>query len=650
MNRTALADALARVRANIEAWLRSQRMPPATETSAKKPKKTKAPAGAIPCALDTVCTAFRLSAFERDLLLLCAGPDLDAGFAALVGAANDDPRKTSPTFSLALAALPEAHWSALAATAPLRRWRLIEVGPGESLTTSSLRIEERVLHFLAGVAGTEERLQGLIQLVAAPALLPESQRAAAEQIVRLLGSCGGDFPLFQLCGEAAADQRAVAAAAANAVELRLHRLRAADIPAFPAEREALARLLEREAALGRLALLIDLHDSDPAEQNRAAVLLDTIQGLVFAIGREALTNLTRETARVDIARPPVREQHELWQVALGSLSARLNGALEAVARQFQFGAQEICDAAGQLRLAFADAAPGDAANEKKISDGLWKVCRAQARIRLDSMAQRLEPADRWEDLILPPSQARTLHEIATHVRQRFRVYESWGFAAKSARGLGITALFVGASGTGKTMAAEVLANELQLDLFRIDLSAVVNKYIGETEKNLRRVFDAAEAGGAILLFDEADALFGKRSEVKDSHDRYANIEVGYLLQRMEGYRGLAILTTNVKNALDQAFLRRLRFAVQFPFPDRAERAAIWSRVFPATTPTDGLSVEKLANLNVTGGNIRSIALNAAFLAADSDEPVRMKHLVQAARSECAKLERPFNDAEIGGWI
>jgi SpoVK/Ycf46/Vps4 family AAA+-type ATPase len=647
-NQDALGRALARVRQAVESWWKqSQGIAPSAETPPEQPRETAA--GEIPSALETICAAFQLSAFERDLLLLCAGPDLDAGFAALVGAANGDPRKTNPTFGLALAALPGAHWSALSASAPLRRWRLIELGPGETLTTSALRIEERVLHFLTGAKVMEERLQGLIQPVAAPALLPESQRAAAEQIVRLLGSCTGEFPLLQLCGEAAADQRAVAAAAANAVELRLHRLRASDIPALPAEREALARLLEREAALERLAFLIDLHDSEPAEQNRATVLLETIQGLVFAIGREALTNLTRETVRVDIARPPVREQHELWQVALGPLSARLNGALEAVARQFQFGAQEICDAAGRLRLAFADAS-GGGANEKKISDGLWKVCRGQARIRLDSMAQRLEPTARWEDLVLPESQTRTLREIATHVRQRFRVYEKWGFAAKSARGLGISALFVGASGTGKTMAAEVLANELQLDLFRIDLSAVVNKYIGETEKNLRRVFDAADTGGAILLFDEADALFGKRSEVKDSHDRYANIEVGYLLQRMEAYRGLAILTTNVKNALDQAFLRRLRFVMQFPFPDRTERGAIWSRVFPAATPTDGLSVEKLANLNVTGGNIRNIALNAAFLAADSDEPVRMEHLLQAARSECAKLERPFNDAEIGGWI
>ena len=195
---------------------------------------------------------------------------------------------------------------------------------------------------------------------------------------------------------------------------------------------------------------------------------------------------------------------------------------------------------------------------------------------------------------------------------------------------------------------EVLANELRLDLYRIDLSQVVSKYIGETEKNLRRVFDAAEEGGAILLFDEADALFGKRSEVKDSHDRYANIEVSYLLQRMEAYRGLAILTTNMKHALDTAFLRRLRFVVHFPFPDAAQRAEIWRRVFPPHTPTEGLDVRRLAQLNVAGGNIRNIALNAAFLAADAGESVGHPHLLLAARGEYAKLEKPLTEAEMGG--
>ncbi len=256
----------------------------------------------------------------------------------------------------------------------------------------------------------------------------------------------------------------------------------------------------------------------------------------------------------------------------------------------------------------------------------------------------------WDELVLPQMEKQVLRDAADQLRHRTKVYEKWGFGGKGKRGLGISALFAGGSGTGKTMAAEVLAREMRLDLYRIDLSAVVSKYIGETEKNLGRVFDAAEMGGVILLFDEADAIFGKRSEVKDARDRHANMEVAYLLQRMEAYPGLSILTTNLKNSIDQAFLRRIRFIVQFPFPDANQRAEIWRRVFPKNTPTEGLDARKLARLNVAGGNIRNIALNAAFIAAQAGEVVQMQHILQAAKSEYTKMERPLTDNEVKGWV
>jgi SpoVK/Ycf46/Vps4 family AAA+-type ATPase len=324
--------------------------------------------------------------------------------------------------------------------------------------------------------------------------------------------------------------------------------------------------------------------------------------------------------------------------------ARLAADIAQLTAQFELGASSIRE------IALETLARSESAEPANIGRIAWDTCRVRSRPRLEDLAQRIQPAAGWDDLVLPEAQRRILREVAVHVRQRTTVYERWGFAAKGVRGLGISCLFAGASGTGKTMAAEVLANELRLDLYRIDLSAVVSKFIGETEKNLRRVFDAAEAGGAILLFDEADALFGKRSEVKDSHDRYANIEVSYLLQRMESYRGLAILTTNMKSALDSAFLRRIRFVVQFPFPDAPQRAEIWRRIFPAQTPTDGLVADRLGQLAVSGGNIKSIALGAAFLAADSGEPVTMGHVLRAARSEYAKLEKPLTEAETAGWL
>jgi SpoVK/Ycf46/Vps4 family AAA+-type ATPase len=287
---------------------------------------------------------------------------------------------------------------------------------------------------------------------------------------------------------------------------------------------------------------------------------------------------------------------------------------------------------------------------KDLAAVAWDLCRARTRTRLDGLALRTISTFAWDDLVLPETELVTLRAVAAQLRQRMTVYERWGFAEKSRRGLGISALFSGPSGTGKTMAAEVLANDLRLDLYRIDLSSVVSKYIGETEKNLARVFAGAEESGAVLLFDEADALFGKRSEVRDSLDRYANIEVSFLLQQMEAYRGLAILTSNMKSALDPAFLRRLRFVIRFPFPDVADRRRLWEKAFPPAAPTEALDYARLAQLRITGGNIRSIAMNAAFLAAEAREPVRMSHLREATRIEYAKLERNLTAGEVEAWV
>jgi SpoVK/Ycf46/Vps4 family AAA+-type ATPase len=371
--------------------------------------------------------------------------------------------------------------------------------------------------------------------------------------------------------------------------------------------------------------------------------------MLIVSSRQRRRQRQRPVLSFDVHKPTLPEQRALWQTALGESAPGIDGHVDVLVSQFDLNAPAILAAcAGAMgRLAAQDKHEVDAA---EAATALWDTCRTQARPRLDDLAMRIKTTAGWEDLVLPEPQKDILREIAMHVRNRGTVYERWGFSTKGARGLGINAMFAGTSGTGKTMAAEVLAEELRLDLYRIDLSSVVSKYIGETEKNLRRVFDAAEEGGVILLFDEADALFGKRSEVKDSHDRHANIEVSYLLQRMEAYRGLAVLTTNMKDALDSAFLRRLRFIVQFSFPDAAQREEIWRRVFPAATPTEALDERKLAQLNVAGGSIRNIALNAAFLAADAGAPVRMQHLMRAARHEYLKLDRPLTDAETRGWI
>jgi hypothetical protein len=600
----------------------------------------------VPSALDTLCEAFSLSPFERSVVLLCAGVELDSTFAARCAAAQGSPQRTLPTFGLALALFPEPHWSALAPDAPLRWFRLVELTAGDTLATRPLRLAERVLHHLTGLSSLDERLQGFVEPLAPPTTaLPPPHARAAERLLELWSRprAGASRPVLQLGGGDAASRRAIAAAACVALGVRLHVLRAADLPEPVEERETLCRLWEREAALGSTALLLELADPDGAEVLQSAVAFaDRLRTLLLISSPEPLRGLRRSTARVDVRKLDTPEQRALWEELLGPLANELAGPLDAVLGQFHLGPEAI-QAAGAEVLERVTEVP-----REELGSLLWEACRVQARPRLAALAQRIEPNATWEELALPPAQRDTLRTVAAHVRQRSRVYEQWGFGRKGARGLGITALFSGLSGTGKTLAAEVLAEELRLDLYRIDLSQVVDKYIGETEKNLRRVFDAAEEGGAVLLFDEADALFGKRSEVKDSHDRHANIEVGYLLQRMEEYRGLAILTTNAKEALDSAFLRRLRFVVEFPFPTSEQRAEIWRKAFPPGTPTEELDVEWLARLNVAGGNIRNIALNAAFLAADAGEPVRMTHLMRAARDEYVKLEKPLTELEFGG--
>ncbi|WNG35762.1 ATP-binding protein [Archangium violaceum] len=630
-NQRYLSAALGRVRAALERHATREPREPAPEE--ERPLEESSVVMPAPSALDRLSAVFQLSPFERDVLLLCAGVELDSTFAARCASAQGDPRRTWPTFSLALAVLRGAHWSALTPSAPLRRWRLVELGPGDALTTSPLRIDERVLHYLAGVQHPDERLVGLLEPLTLTGLLVPSHQELVRRLVTLWSRTpeGTQLPVVQLCGDEVADKRAIAAAACSALGTNLYRVFANGLPTGTDE-VPMSRLLWREAALSGSALLLDCHDLEPGDSARLGAALRFIEraeGPLFVSSRERLRLPGQTLTTLDVARPTHHEQRLLWNEALKPASPEL---VERLVTQFDLSAPAIRDASAGAR------AYGEG---EDLGRALWDACRARARPRMDDLAQRLEPAASWEDLVLPELQLQVLRDLVMHVRHRSRVYETWGFAAKGARGLGISALFAGPSGTGKTMAAEVLANELRLDLYRIDLSQVVSKYIGETEKNLRRVFDAAEEGGALLLFDEADALFGKRSEVSDSHDRYANIEVGYLLQRMEAYRGLAILTTNMKSALDPAFLRRLRFVVQFPFPGPAERAELWRRVFPRETPTEGLDYARLARLDIAGGNIRNIALNAAFLAAEEGTPVRMQHISRATRSEFSKLEKPL---------
>ncbi|ESA38845.1 atpase [Leptolyngbya sp. Heron Island J] len=595
-----------------------------------------------PPAFEQLCNLCQLSSFEQGVLLLCAGMELDATFAPIFAALHGDAQRNYPTFSLALGNLPEPSWSALSTDAPLRHWQLVEVGPGRALTLSPLRIDERVIHFLTGSNPLDEQLVGIVKPLADAGELVISHQRLADRLVQ---TWRRTHPVLQLWGGEGCDRAAIAQTAATQLGLTLHRLIAESLPTAALDLNRLARRWQREAIFSQSGLLLEW-TGNPEQTNTISCFIEDVSGLMI-LSSPTRQQLTQPTVTFEVDLPTPAEQQHLWQVNLGTAAVELNGHLQQITSQFNLNAPMIASAYGEA-LGQID---NQADNQTSLlPHHLWQACRNQARPRLESLAQRIHARATWEDLVLPEAQIVKLRELESHLRQRVKVYQTWGFAGQNGRGLGMTALFAGSSGTGKTLAAEVLANMLDLDLYKIDLSAVISKYIGETEKNLSRVFDAAETGGAILLFDEADALFGKRNEVKDSHDRYANIEVSYLLQRMESYRGLAILTTNLPDAIDRAFMRRIRFMAQFPFPDWSERTAIWQRMFPVQTPTDGLDFRKLARLNVAGGNIRNIALNAAFLAADDDEPVQMHHLLQAAQREYGKLERSITDAEVKGWV
>jgi hypothetical protein len=644
-NQRELGTALGRVRGALERQAAKQRGVPAGPSPLGSDRVETDQAPAVRSALDELCATFGMSPFERDVLVLCAGIELDSTFAPLCAAAQGDPHRPYPTWSLALAALEGAYWKALTPAAPLRRWRLVEPATSGTLTVSPLRIDERVLHYLTGVDVIDERLAGLVTPVPEGGPLVPSHQRLAERIATIWTSSrsGEALSVIQLCGDSVAETRALAQAACGRLGLRLFVVASDVLPVAAHEIESFGRLWQREAALGASVLLIECDEAEAAGLVRLRQLIDHTTCALLIGRRERVRLGHRPKVSLEVPKPSASEQAAVWRAALGPAAAGLNGQVDVLVSHFNLNSDAI-------RSATVDAlAAATAASESEVLQAVWDACRVQSRPRLEDLAQRIDGGAGWDDLVLPDAQRQVLRQIATHVHHRLTVYEHWGFGRAGARGLGISALFAGASGTGKTMAAEVLAGHLGLDLYRIDLSSVVSKYIGETEKNLRRIFDAADEGGAILLFDEADALFGKRSEVKDSHDRYANIEVSYLLQRMECFRGLAILTTNLRSALDTAFLRRIRFTVQFPFPDLAQRAEIWRRSFPPDAPTEGVDVDRLAQLNMAGGNIRNIALHAAFLAADDRAPVGMRHLLQAARSEYAKVEKALTEAEIDGW-
>jgi hypothetical protein len=622
-------------------------------------------AGGTEPRLVALADRFGLDRHHVDALLLALAPELDRKYEAVYGYLQDNVTLTRPTVDLALRVLFDAEAERLSARrvfagrSPLRRHRLIRLGGDRESTLLSrpVAVDERVVTFLLGEDDVDEALAGAVTVVE-PGSSSDSTRgdpelrAALEPLARTMGRCGRP-PMVYLHGPYGVGRRAAVESLCAESGTRLLR---ADVTALARDDgDRLGRLL-REARLQDASVAVEglelPNDASTEDESGLAGLVDALDsfgGPVFLIGVEelpiavALRVTGHDLRALELARPSYERRRALWAAVDGLPSAVEPADLAA---KFRLTGGQIADAVVTAERVVAAEGGGEAGSEL-TAEAVYRGCRAQSTAALDTLARKVDPGYTWADIVLPADEMAHLREVAAHVRHQGTVYSDWGFAEKFSLGNGLTVLFSGPSGTGKTMAAEIIAGDAGLDLYKIDLAGVVSKYIGETEKNLGRIFDAAADSSAILLFDEADALFGKRSTVRDAHDRYANIEVNYLLQRIEEHDGTVLLTTNFEGNIDNAFRRRIHLHLTFPRPDRESREAIWRGVFPERTPVGDLDVEFLSTLELAGGNIKNIALTAAFLAADGDDEVGMEHVVRAARREFQKTGRLIDPKEFG---
>ncbi|MEP7200072.1 MAG: ATP-binding protein [Chloroflexota bacterium] len=622
--------------------------------------------------INRLCQLFDLSDLERAVLVICLAPEINLKYERLYAYLHDDVTKKRPTVDLVMRLLCRTvaervtARQAFESDAPLVKWELVTLHDDPNarrpvLIARYLKLDERIARYLLGYDEIDTRLSTL-------AREPHAYRAGnlAPEIEARLQRWGAHWreawsdapPIILFHGRYGTGTRDAARLLASALQRPLLHFDALDLATKGANREQALKLAEREGLLADALVCWDDADvflhAQPGSENEHRMFTQALEQSRVPI--VLLANKAWEPAhelghrpflRLELSDPSYAERRATWRAALSAnpLSSEERGQggevvtdadLTALTGRFRLTTGQIHDAVARARtLAWVR----DPQNGHLTLSDIDMACRNQAQHRLGTLARKLNPRYVWDDIVLPRLQLSTLRMICTTIRQRPVVYGDWGFDRKLALGKGLIALFSGPSGTGKTMAGEIIANDLGLDVYKIDLSSVVSKYIGETEKNLEKIFSEAQDSDSILFFDEADALFGKRSEVKDAHDRYANIETAYLLQRTEEYNGLVILASNIKKNMDEAFVRRIHFMVDFPFPEEAERYEIWRRTFPPEAPQDAdIDYEFLARkFKITGGSIRNIILAAAFSAADERAPIAMRHLVRGAGYEFQKM-------------
>ncbi len=628
-------------------------------------------------ALPRLSSLFQLDAFEERCLVICLAPELDRKYEKIYSFLQDDVTRKQPSVDLVLDLLrrtmPEklAARSAFDPEAPLIRNRLLEImdcameGAGP-LLGRLLKLDDRIVGYLLDAEGLDPRLAHLVRISppAAAALTGPDPDDLQQRIGALAESTLGTQPsrrrlFLHVRGRYGSGRRSLAESVSGRLGLSLVSADTGRMLAASEPWEELIWRLCREAVLLPAAICIEdfdqLLNDVPAARRLLAELAEAARcccRIAFLLGREPWSprSLFQDDIffAIECRIPSAADRCRLWRRELRRDGSRLDTTeLSELAGKFRFTPGQIRDAAIAAEGFVRWRGDGDMTRAD-----LHAACRAQSNRKLGTLASKIEPVYSWADIVLPEDQLEQLRELAAHVRYVQLVMSGWGFAAKHSLGRAASALFAGPSGTGKTMAAEIVADDLALDLYKIDLSAVVSKYIGETEKNLDRIFREAEDSNAILFFDEADALFGKRSEVKDAHDRFANIEIAYLLQKMEECEGVVILATNLKKNMDSAFVRRLRFIIDFPFPEEEHRERIWRGIFPAAAPvSDSVDFSLLARkLKITGGNIKNISLRAAYLAAARAGVIDMDMLFTAAKRELQKIGRVFRESDFGDCV
>jgi hypothetical protein len=609
---------------------------------------------------------FGLSALEIDIVITCLAAEVDRRYERIYGYLQDDMGRKQPSPGLALA-LACSSWAqqlagrtALNPLAPLRHYRIVEVvedGGTSPWLAKALRVDERIVSFLLGDQTIDGRIASFVTRrdsdSTGPTIgrQPELDDVVAQAAHRLSAATVPQKLVVFLYGARNADADSMVRETARRLDLPMIAVEAERLCGSGVDFEQTIFLLFREALLSQAVLFLhDVEralDQDPGGVRCRALLRCFIEmgSIVFLSGeRPWHWRLPPEPAvlwPIELRPAGFVEQFGAWRAladpripdaALHQLTSLHPMPLGAIG------------ATWRLARGMADL---DSVDRSLTIEHLKRACREQAHVPASGLARRVEPRHDWDDIVLPAAQIEQLRAICSQAKHLSAVYGAWRFERKLSLGKGLNALFSGPPGTGKTMAAGIIAADLGLALLSIDLSQVVSKYIGETEKNLRQLFDQASAAHAILLFDEADALLGKRSAVKDAHDRYANTEVAYLLQKMEEYEGITILTTNLRQNMDEAFTRRMRFIVEFPFPEDADRLRIWRGVWPGEVPlTPDVDLERLARqFRLSGGSIRNIALAAAFLAVEEEQAVAMRHLMQATKRELQKIGRLVDDAD-----